>query len=64
MSDERARDGKGLSAGVAHVRLFSSVPADMIGQGAGLGKSLPTPITDIWLFSTVFPVSKYKVTQQ
>lgn len=62
MSDKRARDSKCLSAGVAHIRLFSSVSADMIGQRAGLGKSLPTSITNIWLFSTVFPVSEHKVT--
>lgn len=59
MSDKRTRDSKCLPTSITHVRLLSSMPTNMIGQCAGLGKSLSTPITDIWLLSTMLPIRKY-----
>lgn len=57
VGDERAGDGEGFAAAVAHVGLLARVPPHVVRQRAGLGKALPAAVTHVRLLPAVLPAT-------
>ena len=58
VSYEGAGDGESPTTRVTDVRLFACVPPHVIGQCAGLGKTLSTQLTVVRPLATVLPEEK------
>ena len=58
VSYEGAGDGESPTTRVTDVRLFACVPPHVIGQCAGLGKTLSTQLTVVRPLAIVLPEKK------